>query len=628
MPPRHRQRLPGHPRRRVDGAHLQVPRPDRRHHRPRAERPREAARLPLRHHLRHQQRVRLRLPARQHEGLDRALRAARAALRDRRRGRLDPHRRGAHAAHHLGPGRGVGRSVLPRQPDHPVAQEGRRLHRRREGPLGDAHRRGRRARREEAQPRSTSTTPRTSSGCTTCTQALRAHTLYKRDVNYLVEEGKVLIIDEHTGRKMPGRRWSDGLHQAIEAKENVTIEEENQTLATVTFQNLFRMYHKLGGMTGTADTEADRVPPDLQARRRADPDQQADGPQRQRRPRLQERARQVPRGASSEIVERHEQGPADPRRHHLRREVRSAVARCSSKKGIPHNVLNAKYHMREAEIVAQAGRKGAVTISTNMAGRGTDILLGGNAEFMARAEVGGHEAAAIPGAVDENTPEYKAALAKYKAQCDAEKQEVRRRRRPAHPRHRAPRVAPHRQPAARPRRSPGRSRLVALLPVARGRSAAHLRRRAHHRPDGAARHGRGRADRARPGQPRHRERAAQGRGAQLRHPQEPARLRRRDEPAAQGDLRPAQADPRGALRPRAVRGGQEEGQGAAAAARAARATGPSTSLAEKITAARGADRRRASSAGVHRERRTARSIPTAPTRPRRRPRARCSIRRS
>jgi preprotein translocase subunit SecA len=254
------------------------------------------------------------------------------------------------------------------------------------------------------------------------TQALRAHSLYKRDVNYLVEDGKVLIIDEHTGRKMPGRRWSDGLHQAIEAKENVRIEEENQTLATVTFQNLFRMYHKLAGMTGTADTEATefheiykldviQIPTNRPMIRNDNADL------------IYKNERGKFRAVLNEIVERHEKGqPILVGTISVEKsEVLSSMLK---KKGINHTVLNAKHHLREAEIVAQAGRFGAVTISTNMAGRGTDVLLGGNAEFMARAEVAGHEAAAIPGSVDETTPEYKVALTKFKAQCEAEKKEV------------------------------------------------------------------------------------------------------------------------------------------------------------------------------------------------------------
>jgi preprotein translocase subunit SecA len=255
------------------------------------------------------------------------------------------------------------------------------------------------------------------------TQALRAHSLYKRDVNYLVEGGEILIIDEHTGRKMPGRRWSDGLHQAIEAKENVSVKEENQTLATVTFQNLFRMYHKLGGMTGTADTEAAefhqiykldvvQIPTNMPMVRKDHADL------------IYKNERGKFRAVMNEIVERH--GKGQPILvGTISVEKSEVLSQMLTKKGIQHVVLNAKYHMREAEIVAQAGRKAAVTISTNMAGRGTDILLGGNPEFMARAEVAGHEAAAIPGSVDESTDAYKEALKKYKTQCDAEKDEVR-----------------------------------------------------------------------------------------------------------------------------------------------------------------------------------------------------------
>jgi preprotein translocase subunit SecA len=221
---------------------------------------------------------------------------------------------------------------------------------------------------------------------------------------------------------MPGRRWSDGLHQAIEAKENVRIEEENQTLATVTFQNLFRMYHKLAGMTGTADTEAAefhqiykldvvQIPTNKPMIR----DDTADLIYKNERGKF--------RAVLAEIIERHEKG--QPMLvGTVSVEKSEVLSQMLNKKGIRHNVLNAKYHAREAEIVAQAGRFGAVTISTNMAGRGTDILLGGNAEFMARAEVGGHEAAAIPGAVDESTPEYKVALEKFKKQCEEEKKKV------------------------------------------------------------------------------------------------------------------------------------------------------------------------------------------------------------
>ena len=242
----------------------------RRHRRPRPDRPRAPAQLPLRHHLRPEQRVRLRLPARQHEVLARALRAARAALRDRRRGRLDPHRRGAHAAHHLRPGRGSRPTCTTRSTRSSRAcKQGHRLHRRREGALGD---------------RSPTTASSASRSCSNVgnlydpvnieslhhvTQALRAHTLYKRDVNYLVEEGKVLIIDEFTGRKMPGRRWSDGLHQAVEAKEDVTRRGREPDAGDDHLPELFRIYKKLARHDRHRRHRGGRVPRDLQARRHA-----------------------------------------------------------------------------------------------------------------------------------------------------------------------------------------------------------------------------------------------------------------------------------------------------------------------------------------------------------------------
>jgi preprotein translocase subunit SecA len=212
-------------------------------------------------------------------------------------------------------------------------------------------------------------------------QALRAHTLYKLDVEYVVKDGEVLIVDEFTGRLMPGRRWSDGLHQAVEAKEGVKIEAENQTLATITFQNLFRMYEKLAGMTGTADTEAAEfdkiynlevvvIPPNRVMVRK----DQADLVYRTEREKFN--------AIVEEIKVLHEKGqPALVGTISI--EKSEALSSALKRTGVPHVVLNAKYHEKEAEIVAQAGRKAAVTIATNMAGRGTDILLGGNPEFAA-----------------------------------------------------------------------------------------------------------------------------------------------------------------------------------------------------------------------------------------------------
>jgi preprotein translocase subunit SecA len=213
-------------------------------------------------------------------------------------------------------------------------------------------------------------------------KALQAHTLYKADHHYVVQEGEVIIVDDFTGRLMQGRRWSDGLHQAVEAKEGVKIERENQTLATITLQNYFRMYRKLSGMTGTAETEAEEfgttynidvvvIPTHRPMVRKDNSDMIY---------------RTLPEKWDAVVEELQElHGRGQPVLvGTVSVENSELIADRLKKVGIPHNVLNAKYHEREAEIIAQAGRKGAVTIATNMAGRGTDILLGGNPEFLAR----------------------------------------------------------------------------------------------------------------------------------------------------------------------------------------------------------------------------------------------------
>ncbi|WP_022852624.1 preprotein translocase subunit SecA [Thermodesulfatator atlanticus] len=213
-------------------------------------------------------------------------------------------------------------------------------------------------------------------------QALRAHHLFHRDVDYIVKDGKVIIVDEFTGRLMPGRRWSDGLHQAIEAKEGVKIEKENQTLATITFQNYFRMYEKLAGMTGTAETEATEFKEiynlDVVVIPTHKPMIRVDHPDV-----VYRTEREKFNAVVEEIVELHKQGrPVLVGTTSI--EKSETLSRLLTKKKIPHQVLNAKYHEKEAAIIAQAGRSGAVTIATNMAGRGVDILLGGNPEGLAK----------------------------------------------------------------------------------------------------------------------------------------------------------------------------------------------------------------------------------------------------
>ncbi len=242
-------------------------------------------------------------------------------------------------------------------------------------------------------------------------QALKAHHLFKRDVDYMVKDDEVIIVDEFTGRLMPGRRWSDGLHQAVEAKEGVTVANENQTLATVTFQNFFRMYEKLAGMTGTADTEAAEfkkiynldvvVIPTNKPMLRQDHDDH-----------IFKSEKGKFEACIKDIKQRHEKGqPSLVGTASIEKsEVLSAMLK---RQGLKHTVLNAKHHEREAEIVAQAGRKGAITIATNMAGRGTDIVLGGNSEFMAKASVG-----------EDDVEAYAIALAKFKTQCKIEHDEV------------------------------------------------------------------------------------------------------------------------------------------------------------------------------------------------------------
>ncbi|QYU69678.1 preprotein translocase subunit SecA [Leptolyngbya sp. 15MV] len=252
-----------------------------------------------------------------------------------------------------------------------------------------------------------------------CNQSLRAHVLFTRDVDYIVKkvteygmtQDKVIIIDEFTGRMMEGRRYSDGLHQALEAKEGVPVQPENQTLASITFQNYFRLYPKLAGMTGTAATEADEfaeiyklevveIPTNVPVAR-ADSDDEVYRSAQDKYDAVitlidEARTKGQPILVGTTSIEKSE-----------------LIAGLLKKKNIPHQVLNARYHEQEAGIIAQAGRPGAVTIATNMAGRGTDIQLGGNAEMLARAEVG-----------NSDSPEFEAALARHKAEVEAVRPQV------------------------------------------------------------------------------------------------------------------------------------------------------------------------------------------------------------
>jgi preprotein translocase subunit SecA len=246
-------------------------------------------------------------------------------------------------------------------------------------------------------------------------KALQAHALYKRDVEYVVKDGEVVIVDEFTGRMMPGRRWSDGLHQAVEAKEGVTIANENQTLASVTFQNYFRMYNKLGGMTGTADTEASEfakiynlevnVIPTNQSMIRID---HADVVYRTEKEKFE--------AIADDIKEHYEKGqPVLIGTISIEKSER--LSALLKQRGVKHNVLNAKFHEKEAEIIAQAGQKSAITIATNMAGRGTDILLGGSSEALFKQQF-------IYKGEELSEEELAKAFETLKTSCEANKEEV------------------------------------------------------------------------------------------------------------------------------------------------------------------------------------------------------------
>ena len=285
--------------------------------------------------------------------------------------------------------------------------------------------------------------------------AIRAHGVMQRDVDYVVRDGQVLIVDSFTGRIMLGRRYSNGLHQAIEAKEGVKIERENKTQATITFQNYFRLYKKLSGMTGTALTEENEfreiysldvveIPTNRPMIRKDHNDL------------VYKSAEGKYRAIIEQIIACHEKGQPvlvgtvsiDKSEH---------ISKLLSKRGIKHNVLNAKFHDKEAEIIAQAGKLGAITISTNMAGRGTDIKLGGNADYLAKGRMASRRARALP-----------RARRRVRHADQRRSREGQSRRRSVRAGHRAAREPPHRQPAPRPCRTAGRPGRKPVLPLAGG----------------------------------------------------------------------------------------------------------------------------------------------------------------
>ena len=305
-------------------------------------------------------------------------------------------------------------------------------------------------------------------------QAIKAHGTMKRDIDYVIKDGQVVIVDEFTGRLMFGRRYSDGLHQAIEAKEHVEVARESKTLATITFQNYFRLYGKLSGMTGTALTEEEEfgtiynldiieIPTNRPIARIDDPDVVYKTEAAKYRAVIEQvkacHAKGQPVLVGTVSIEKNEK-----------------LSYLLSREGIKHNLLNAKNHEKEAEIVAQAGKLGAVTVATNMAGRGTDIMLGGNAEYMAKTDLrkaglSDELIAEATGYAETDNKEildardmFAKALEKHREEISGEADKVREG--PVHHRHGAPRIPPYRQPAARPCRPSGRPGRNALLPLA------------------------------------------------------------------------------------------------------------------------------------------------------------------
>ncbi len=381
--------------------------------------------------------------------------------------------------------------------------------------------------------------------------ALRAKELYKRDDEYVVQSGEVKIVDEFTGRILEGRRYSEGLHQAIEAKEGVRIKEENQTLATITIQNYFKMYDKLAGMTGTAKTQLTEFEETYEIGVTEIPTN---------RPMVREDLQDLIfkneeakwNSLVDDIIERNETGqPILVGTVSI--EKSEKLSGLLNRRGVQHHVLNAKNHEKEAMIVAQAGRKGAVTVATNMAGRGVDILLGGNPEYLARQEMAARDFdndRYLLFEMDEEEraayeAEYEPIFAKFKAQTDAEHDEVVELGGLyvlGTERHESRRIDNQLRGRSGRQGDPGR---VAVLPLARGRPDADVRLRSGRLDHGAAEVAGGRADRGEDGHPRGPERPGTDRGAQLRAPEERPEVRRGDERPAHRDLRRAPEDPRG-----------------------------------------------------------------------------------
>ena len=487
--------------------------------------------------------------------------AAGPRLRHRRRGRLHPHRRGPHPADHLRPGGRRRQALLPVRLRRPLACG------------ATTTTRSTRRSAASSRPRRASSASSGSSAVENLYDAvqqnlvhqlqaaLRAKELYKRDKDYIIQDGEVKIVDEFTGRILEGRRWSEGLHQAVEAKEGVKIKEENQTLATITLQNYFRMYDKLAGMTGTATTESAELMNTYDLQVVPIPTNQPVVRADERGPDLQVRAGQVRRRGR-----RPGRAATRPGQPVLVGTVSVAkseyLASLLAKRGIPHEVLNAKQHTREAGVVAQAGRLGAVTVATNMAGRGVDIILGGNPEGLARQEVlreghaardagrgvqpagaAGGDARGVPGgSAGRRRPATWSCCEQFTRRVRGRGRQGPRARRALRARHRAPREPPHRQPAAGPLRPPGRSRREPLLPEPGRRADAALRHRRAAVGDGQD-PARRRADRGQDGHQGHRAGAEHRRAAQRRDPQERPQVRRGDERAAQGHLPPPGPDP-------------------------------------------------------------------------------------